>query len=319
MAEYKVLVTARSFGTADHKAVELLEGHGCMVKKLEASRGSISEQLKEELPEADAVIAGLEDYKADLLQGAPRLKVISRYGVGYDKVDLEAAGRQGIAVTITPGANGDSVADLAVALMLNCARNVTFMDNWIKKGQTVRPAGVEMWEKTLGVIGAGRIGKGVARRCMGFKMRILCFDQYQDEAFASECGAKYVDLDTLIRESDFITIHSPLTPETQNLIGKEQFQMMKKEAVLINTARGGIVDEDALYEALKSGEIRAAALDATVNEDPSGSKLNILPNCILTPHAGAATREASSKMSLMAAQNVLEVLETGKSRNQVIV
>ncbi|MCI8558972.1 MAG: phosphoglycerate dehydrogenase [Lachnospiraceae bacterium] len=319
MAEYKVLVTARSFGTADNKAVELLEEHGCTVKKLEASKGPISEQLKGELTDADAVIAGLEDYKADLLQGASKLKVISRYGVGYDKVDLEAAKRQGIAVTITPGANGDSVADLAVALMLNCARNVTFMDNGIKKGEAVRPAGVEMWEKTLGVIGAGRIGKGVARRCMGFKMRVLCCDQYQDEAFASECNAEYVDLDTLISESDFITIHSPLTPETQNLIGKEQLRMMKKEVILINTARGGIIDEDALYEALKSGEIRAAALDATVDEEPSKSKLNELQNCILTPHAGAATREASSKMSLMAARNVLEVLETGESRNQITI
>lgn len=319
MAEYKVLVTARSFGTADNKAVELLEEHGCKVKKLEASQGPISEQLIKELPDADAVIAGLEDYRAELLREASKLKVISRYGVGYDKVDLEAASSQGIIVTITPGANGDSVADLAVALMLNCARNVTVMDNGIKKGEAVRPAGVEMWEKTLGVVGAGRIGKGVARRCKGFKMRILCYDQYQDEAFASECGAEYVDLDTLIRESDFITIHSPLTPETQNLIGEKQLQMMKKEAVLINTARGGIIDEDALYEALKTGEIRAAALDAIADEEPTRSKLNSLTNCILTPHAGAATREASSKMSLMAAQNVLEVLETGQSRNQVTV
>ena len=151
------------------------------------------------------------------------------------------------------------------------------------------------------------------------KGEVIRLEDVEDEAFASECNAEYVDLDTLISESDFITIHSPLTPETQNLIGKEQLRMMKKEVILINTARGGIIDEDALYEALKSGEIRAAALDATVDEEPSKSKLNELQNCILTPHAGAATREASSKMSLMAARNVLEVLETGESRNQITI
>ncbi len=314
MAKYKVLVTARSFGTADNKAAELLESNGCEVKKLTAADGPIPEQLKKELPGADAVIAGLEIYDRSLMEAAPNLKVISRYGVGYDKVDVKAAAEHHIAVTITPGANGDSVADLAVALMLDCARNVTVMDNGIKSGNQVRPAGLELWEKTLGVVGAGRIGKGVAKRCRGFNMKILCFDQYEDETFQKDCGAQYVDLDTLIRESDFITIHSPLTPETKNLFSTGQFRTMKNDAILINTARGGIVDEAALYEALKSGEIRAAALDATVEEPPYESPLCTLPNCILTPHAGASTREASSKMSLMAAQNVLEVLETGHCR-----
>ena len=317
MAKYRVLVTARSFGTADGKAVELLESNGCEVKKLVQADGPIPEQLIKELPAADAVIAGLEDYSRELIEAAGKLKVISRYGVGYDKVDLKAAADRQIMVTITPGANGDSVADLAVALMMDCARNVTVMDNGIKNRNQVRPSGLEMWEKTLGVVGAGRIGKGVARRCRGFRMKILCFDQYQDMEFAEECGASYVDFDTLIRESDFITIHSPLTEETRNMFGREQFQTMKKDAILVNTARGGIVDEEALYEALKSGEIRAAALDATVDEPPYESPLCTLSNCILTPHAGAATREASSRMSLMAAQNVLDVLQTGTCKYAV--
>lgn len=157
------------------------------------------------------------------------------------------------------------------------------MDNSIKARNQVRPQGLEMWEKTLGVVGAGRIGKGVAKRCTGFNMRILCYDQYQDEAFKKECGAEYVDLDTLIRESDFITIHSPLTPETRHMFSTAQFKAMKNEAILVNTARGGIVDEDALYEALASGEIRAAGLDATVDEPPYDSRLCTLSNCILTP------------------------------------
>lgn len=317
MAKYKVLVTARSFGNADQKAQDLLEANDCEVKKLTAADGPVSEQLKKELPTADAVIAGLDEYGRELIESADKLKVISRYGVGYDKVDLQAAAEKKIAVTITPGANGDSVADMAVALMLNCARNVTVMDNGIKAKNQVRPSGVELWEKTLGVVGAGRIGKGVAIRCAGFKMRILCYDQYQDKAFAKEYGAEYVDFDTLIRESDFITIHSPLTPETKNMFSTEQFKVMKKDAILINTARGGIVDEAALYEALKNGEIRGAGLDATVDEPPYDSLLCELPNCILTPHAGAATKEASSKMSLMAAQNALDVLLHEKCKYEV--
>ena len=168
MAKYKVLVTARSFGTADNKALELLEANGCEVKKLVAADGPIPEQLKKELPTADAVIAGLEVYDRELIESAKNLKVISRYGVGYDKVDVQAAHDNKIAVTITPGANGDSVADMAMALMLDCARSVTVMDNGIKAKNQVRPSGVEMWEKTRGVVGAGRIGKGVAKRCTGF-------------------------------------------------------------------------------------------------------------------------------------------------------
>lgn len=309
MGKYKVLVTARSFGAVNDEAYKLLEENDCEVKKLTAADGPILDQLKQELPDADAVIAGLEDYDAALIGLGKKLKVISRYGVGYDKVDVAAAKEQGVAVTITPGANGDSVADMAIALMLDCARNVTTMDVHMKAKDQIRPQGVEMWEKTLGVVGAGRIGKGVARRGMGFRMKILCYDQYQDEAFAKECNAEYVDFETLIRESDFITIHSPLTPETENMISTEQFQMMKKDAVIVNTARGGIIDEDALYQALTSGEIRGAGLDATVMEPPYESPLCTLPNCILTPHAGAATKEASIKMSNMAAQNVVAVLK----------
>ena len=311
MGKYRVLVTARSFGSVDSKAKELLEAHDCEIKKLEAADGPIAEQLAQEIKTADAIIAGLENYDRSLLEKAEQLKVLSRYGVGYDKVDVQAAAEKNIIVTITPGANGDSVADMAVALMLNCARNITIMDNSIKGKNQVRPSGVEMWEKTLGVIGTGRIGKGVARRCKGFNMQILCYDKYQDDIFSKEFGAKYVDLDTLIQESDFITIHSPLTEETKNMFGAREFQMMKKDAILINTARGGIVDETALYTALKNGKIRAAGLDATVQEPPYDSPLCTLQNCIITPHAGAATKEASSKMSLMAAQNVVDVLETG--------
>lgn len=307
----KVLVTARSFGKSDSKAQDLLEANGCKVVRLVAGEETVEQQLTREIVDADAVIAGLDDYNEELINSAKNLKVISRYGVGYDKVDLKAAREKGVAVTFTPGANGDSVADLAVTLMLNCARNVCYMNSTMK-----RPSGLEMYKKTLGVIGVGRIGKGVAKRCKGFDMDVLLYDAfYQDQEFADSIGAKFVDLDTLIRESDFITIHANLNESTKNMFSTKQFKEMKNTAILVNTARGGIVDEEALYEALKNGDIYGAALDAVADEaHEADSKLRELDNCILTPHAGAATVEASSKMSLMAAQNVVDVLTTGECK-----
>lgn len=305
MADFKVVITARSFGEADNLAYQLLRDAGCEWIKI---TGTDMKQQKEVIKEADALIAGLEYIGEELMDAAPKLKVISRYGVGYENVDAQAALMRGIQITITPGANGNSVADLAVALMLDVARNVTVMDQEMKKQHQIRPQGLELYGKTLGVIGAGRIGRGVAERCRGFNMKILVFDVYQNEEFIKETGAEYVSMETLLSEADFITIHSPLTKETKNMISTEQFGMMKRDAVLVNTARGGIVDEDALYEALSSGRIRGAALDATVNEPPYNSPLMQCSNCILTPHAGAATREASSRMSIMAAENAVTIL-----------
>lgn len=317
MSKYKVIVTARSFAKSDQRAVELLAKHDCEIVRLAEGKRTLREQLEEAIVDADAVIAGLEAYDKDLISRAGKLKVISRYGVGYDKVDVAAAFKKGIQVTITPGANGDSVADLAVTLMLDAARNVTVMDTAMKNRNQVRPQGVEMWQKTLGVIGTGRIGQGVAKRCRGFDMEILGYDIYQSESFETECGGKYVDLEILFKNADFISLHLPLTPETENMISSDQFKVMKADAVIVNTARGGILDEDALYEALKSGEIRAAALDATVSEPPYESPLMSLGNCLLTPHAGAATKEAASKMSYMAAENAITVFCGMECRNRV--
>ena len=312
MADYKVLVTARSFGSKDESVFSYLEENGCEVKKIAV------EDLEKEISDADAIIAGLEVYDENLLSKASQLKVISRYGVGYDKVDLKASKNHNVKVTITPGANGDSVADMACALILSCARNVPFMDQKIKEGNSSRKSGIELDGKTLGIVGAGRIGKGVGRRLKGFGMNLLCYDQYIDEEFAKEYDAKYVDFDTLVKESDVITIHSPLTEETRYLFNKDVFKKMKKNAILVNTARGGIIQEEDLYEALVNGEIYGAGLDVTENESSYDQPLAKLENCIMTPHAAAATAEASIKMSRMASENVVEVLTTGSCKNEVM-
>lgn len=318
MEANRIIVTARSYGKTDNRANDLLNQHGFEVVKLPLEGHTLEEDLPVYLKEAVGVIAGLEPYTREMIESAKNLRVISRYGVGYDKVDCQAARERGILVTITPGANGDSVADLAVALMLSVARNIPLMNASLKAGAPERPSGLEMCGKTVGIIGAGRIGKGVAARCSGFGMKILLYDAfYQDEAFAGSIGAHFTDLDTILTEADFISLHTDLNEGTRNMFGAEQFRKMKNTAVIVNTARGGIIDEAALYEALCSGEIFGAGLDVTVTEPASQSPLAGLPNCILTPHAGAATREASSRVSYMAAQNTIEAIKTGKCCNTV--
>jgi D-3-phosphoglycerate dehydrogenase len=303
---YTVLATARSFAKLNPQPLCLLEASDCTV-----IRPRDEDELRVLLPQADGIIAGLEAYNAETLAVCDRLKVISRYGVGYDGIDLDAARKKGVLVTYTPGANSDSVADLAAGLMLAAARHIPFMDAAVKKRAQERPLGVELWRKTLGVLGTGRIGRAVTKRMSGFGMRILCYDVFQDEAVISGFGGIYTDLDTLLAQSDFITVHLPLTDETRGMIGETEFGKMKNTAILVNTARGGIVDEGALYEALKTEKIFAAGLDATVDEPPYNSPLCTLPNCIITPHAGAATVEAAHNMGMMAAENLLLALKTG--------
>ena len=306
---YKVIVTARSFGQANDAPIKLLEEHGCEVVRVATGKPLTTEELIPHIADADAVIAGLDNYNKEVIEAGKKLKVISRYGVGYDKVDVCTARAKDIAVTITPGANEHSVADLAMALMLSAARHVTAVNADVKNGGWGRVMGGEMWQKTLGVIGLGRIGKGVVKRAKGFGMNVLCFEKYPDEAFGAEYGVTYTGIDTLIRNSDFITIHVPLLPDTKNLISDREFDVMKKTAVIVNTARGGVIDEKALYTALKEGKIAAAALDATEVEPPKGSPLLELDNCIITSHIGGFTRDAVNNMGMMAAQNAIDVLE----------
>jgi D-3-phosphoglycerate dehydrogenase len=308
MSTYTILATPRSFAKENPLPLRLLEEAGCSV-----IRPHDEKELRSMLPHADGIIAGLEKYDAAVLETAKKLKVISRYGVGYDAVDLDAARKRGIRVAYTP-ANSNSVADLAFGLMLAAARHIPRMDTAIKKSAVERPAGIELWQKTLGVLGTGRIGKCVMKRAFGFEMRLLCYDTCRDEAYASSLGGTYTDLDTLYTQSDIITIHLPLTNDTRGMISQKELEKMKSTAIIVNTARGGIVDESALYEALKKGKIFAAGLDVTVEEPPCESPLCTLSNCILTPHMGAGTIEASHNMGMMAVENLLEVLKTGTCR-----
>jgi D-3-phosphoglycerate dehydrogenase len=268
------------------------------------------DEPKEKLPEligdCDAiVIRSATKATKELIDAAPNLKVIGRAGIGLDNVDLEHAKSRGITVVNTPAATTISVAELTFTLILASYRDVVKGTNTIKEGKWEKKAlkGLEVYGKTLGVAGIGRIGTAVAERAEAFGMRILAYDPYVK-------SDKYenVDFDALIKRSDFITLHLPLTPETKHMISTNQFSMMKDGVVILNVARGGSIDEDALYEAMTSGKVKMAALDVFEVEPPAGNKLLSLPNLICTPHIGAQTAEGQLRAGIQVAERVIEAL-----------
>jgi D-3-phosphoglycerate dehydrogenase len=264
-------------------------------------------QLLAVVADLHAIIVGNDPLTLRVIEAAHQLKVISKYGAGVNNIAVEAATQHGIVVTYAP--NQDAVADLTFGLMLSLARRICAADRRLRAGEWPRTVGGDVWRKTLGVVGTGRIGKAVIKRARGFEMEVLAHDIGPDPQAARELGFGYVPLDALLERSDFVTLHVPLTDETCGLVGRREIGLMKPGAYLINTARGGIVDEDALYEALRAGRLAGAALDAHAQEPPArGNPLLALDNLIVTPHMGADTRACLREMDLIAVENVLRVL-----------
>jgi glyoxylate reductase len=254
--------------------------------------------------------------EAVMQAAGPQLKVISNYAVGYDNIDVAAATRRGIPVGNTPGVLTDTTADLAFALLMAAARRVVEADQYTRAGQwkTWGPKlllGVDVYGATLGIVGFGRIGKALARRARGFDMRILYTNASQaEDPEAAGLNAEYVNMARLLREADFVSIHTPLTEQTTHLIDAAALTAMKPSSILINTARGPVVDHEALYQALAQGEIAYAALDVTEPEPiPADSPLLDLKNIIIVPHIGSASRAARDKMAEMAADNLIAGLQ----------
>jgi D-3-phosphoglycerate dehydrogenase len=239
---------------------------------------------------------------------ADTLKVISRYGVGYDRVDLAAAKAKGIAVCNTPGANAESVADLAMGLLICLTRNIPVLNGLTKNGEWPESVGIELYGKTLGILGLGAVGKCVARRARGFSMRVLAYDPSLDRGFASENGVEETSFDGLISSSDFISLHLPLMESTRNTLSREVMGRMKKGAIILNTARGGLIDEEAAAEYLCSGQLGGLGLDVYEREPPGISPLFKLDNVVVTPHTAAHTTEAMRNMALMSVRNLIDVL-----------
>ena len=282
---------------------------------------------KEDPPPKDVIIREVRNIEGlmclltdpidmEVVNAGKDLKVISQVAVGYDNIDVETATRRGIYVTNTPGVLTETTADLTWALLMAVARRVVEADKYVRRGDWKIPWGLMMmlgsdvYGKTIGIVGLGRIGLAIARRAKGFDMRILYHSRTRKPDLEKELGIKYVDFETLVKESDFITLHVPLTPETHHMISEKELELMKNTAYMINTSRGPIVDEAALYKALKEGWIKGAALDVYEKEptDPDNPLLK-LDNVVLTPHIGSASVETRTRMAVMAAENLVSVLD----------
>ncbi len=269
-------------------------------------------ELLERVADKDGVITMLTDkVDVEFLSRSPKLKMVANYAVGFDNIDLNAAKARGVKVSNTPGVLVDATADLAFALLLTVARRIVEGDRIVRANEFKFLApllylGTEVHGKTLGIVGLGGIGQAVARRARGFNMRILYFKHTRlSESLEQELGATYVDMTTLLTESDFLSLNCPLTPETRGLIGAREFEIMKSTAILINTARGPVVDEKALVEALKSGQIAGAGLDVYEHEPKLTPGLTELSNVVLSPHVGSATIETRTKMADLSVKNLL--------------
>lgn len=311
-----VVVTQRFF---DAETISYLEAQGCEVRLVDLPPGKADGELTEDalaqmLADADGWIVGHARVTRALLGRLPRLRVIARRGVGYERVDTAAVTDLGKVAAIAAGGNDACVADHALALMLAVSHRLRESQMQMIAGSWAILTGTDLYQKTVGIVGLGRIGRSVVQRLKGFETRILAVTEKRDAEWAREHGVTYVEMDDLLALSDVVSLHAPLTPKTRMLINAQTLARMKPTAILVNTARGGLVDDAALLEALKAGIIAGAGLDVYLSEsDPSytsvTNELIAFPNVIATPHSGASTREGLNRTNRIAAQCVLAVLE----------
>lgn len=311
LSQCRVLVTATSYGVSDPSLKTALEAQVAEVVYNPTGKPFPPAELARLLPGFDGCIAGLERFDRAMISAAAagRLRVIARYGVGVDNVDLAAAREQGIAVTITPGANSDSVAELTIGLMLCLARNIPQANQATHAGEWPRLYGVSLRGKVVGLVGLGAIGRLVARKLSGFDCSVLAYDPFATPESAAACGAQQVDLPALLTQADFLSLHCPVTEQTRGMVNADFLARMKDGAYLINAARGELVDEAALYQALQSKKLRGAALDVFIDQPPGADHpLLSLPQVIATPHTGAHADDATRSMGWSALNNLLAVL-----------
>ncbi|GHU81266.1 2-hydroxyacid dehydrogenase [Spirochaetia bacterium] len=305
----KILVTATSFKPdSENPAMEQLRSFAGELVFNPHGRPLAEDELITFLEGCDGCVAGLDYFTKKVIESACGLKVISRYGAGVDRVDLAAAKAKNIVVCNTPGANAQAVADLTIALLLCAARKVPVLDRKTREGLWPRSNGIELYGKTIGILGLGAIGKAVAKRASGFSMKIMAYDPFMNEEYARTNGIIASDFRAVTREADFLCLHLPLTDETRHIISADVMKNMKKGAVIVNTARGGLIDEDAACELLTSGHLGGLGLDVYEAEPPQKSALFDLENVVLTPHTASHTAEAAAAMAAMAVRNLIDVL-----------
>ena len=307
----KVLVSATRFDELCQDAWKLLEdnGHQVIFDPARPFPAYSHEELAEIIPDIDAAIIGMDLYDEEVFKMAPKLKCVCKFGVGVDNINLADATRYGVKACNCPGQNSNAVAELTVGFMIDVLRGVVSLHKAMEKSTWPRYMGYEMAGKTVGLLGFGAIAREVARKLTVFDVKVKAFDLYPNEAAAKELGVEMVSQDEIIETCDIISLHVPATAENHHLFNKETFARMKDGAFLINAARGALVDLDALAEAMLSGKIAGAALDAfEVEPLPEGSPIFQCENIVLTPHTGAESYEAYHKVSMVAAQNVVDTL-----------
>jgi glyoxylate reductase len=313
MARPKAYITRRILSPGIEIVSEI-----CDVEVNQSEVPPSKEELIEKVKDKDALLCLLTDkIDTEVMDASKNLKVISTYSVGFEHIDVDAATQRGIYVTYTPGVLTEATADFAWTLLMAAARRVIEADKYVRDGRwrigwsPTLLLGEDVWGRTIGIVGLGRIGKAVASRAKGFKMRVLYYDVIrQPEDVEKKLGVEFVPLETLLKESDFVSIHTPLTKETYHLINEEKLRMMKPTAILINTARGAVVDQKALAKALKEGWIAYAGLDVFEKEPiDMNDPLLELDNVVLAPHIASGTRQARAKMAEVAAKNLVAVLK----------
>lgn len=319
LRDCRVLVTSTSYGMNDPSLRSELESLVGEVIYNPSEHPLTTAELAPLVKGIDGMIAGLDEISAEVIDSADRLKVIARYGVGLDRVDLAAAKRKGIVVTYTPGANAVSVAELAVGLMLALGRNLITADKLTKAGGWPRLKGRSLSGKTIGLIGLGAIGSHVAGMLRGFNCRIIGYDPALSHEQAAALGVEWLERDDVIRQSDFLSLHLPANAATENMFNRETLGLMKRGAYLINTARSELIEEAALIEYLQSGHIAGAALD-TFRHEPPGKDHPALQfdQVIATPHTGSHTDEATNRMGRMALDDCLAVLRGETPQYRVV-
>lgn len=314
----KVVVGSRS-RSRSKEAMEILEKNGYILELNPFDRTMTEDELIERIKGASALVAGSDKVTKRVLEaGSPTLKIVAKQGVGYNTIDIEAAKELGIAVTITPGANSKSVADLTMGLILNAARNISGMDRAIRNNEWYRYTGCELNNKIIGIVGMGYIGGEVAKRAYAFGMKILAYDIYPRQDFIEKYNVTYVSLEKLFKQSDVITLHAPAIKATENMINRDSLNLMKSTAILVNAARGELINEEDLYEALKNKKIGFAALDVYKNEPLKNSKLTDLENIVFTAHAGAYTKSAIIGAGVIASEEIVRVLSGEEPKFNVI-
>jgi D-3-phosphoglycerate dehydrogenase / 2-oxoglutarate reductase len=311
MSKKKILVTLQpSLKELVHHHMERTLAEAGYEMKTRYSWDPLEEaEIKEAAGDVHGFIVGLEKVSPAVMDAAPNLKVVSKYGVGTDNIDIPAAMERGISVSNCPGSNSNAVAEVTVGLMLNLARNVQNLCNDLRNKQFGVYVGSELAGKTVGILGFGNIGRKVASYLKPFGTRTLAYDLYQDRKAAEELGLQFASLEEIFAQADFISVHLPLTKETNHLVDMKLLSTVKPGLFLVNIARGGVVAEEALFQAVQEGLVARAAVDVFEFEPPTGSKLLEDDRFIVTPHIGAGTLEATFNMANMSMENVISVIE----------